>query len=195
MLCFARLKASSGPRTKWVPTNNQMGRVSGSCNIWGGLNKSRHIVPSALFVRVQCFRNDLYKVVQGPSTRYRPVDHWVILSTSNEFDCFGTRQDEIRFALIFSYWQILPGIEKFRHHVPRLSEPIPTWRLENKSGIVPIPSSSWCSGNTHSILGKAVWHRTYIQLWNQWRCCASSPNYRYKCISVILIWLDSFSLN
>ena len=33
------------------------------------LDKARHIVPTALLVRVQCFRNDLYKVVKGPITR------------------------------------------------------------------------------------------------------------------------------
>ena len=59
------LEASSGPRTKGVPTNNQRGRGSGPCLLWRGLDKARHIVPNALFVRVQCFRNDLYKAVKG----------------------------------------------------------------------------------------------------------------------------------
>ena len=36
-----------------VPTNNQRGRRSGSCRLWGGLDKARHIVPTALLVRVQ----------------------------------------------------------------------------------------------------------------------------------------------
>ena len=35
----------------------------------GGLDKARHIVPTALLVRVQRLRNDLYKAVKGPSTR------------------------------------------------------------------------------------------------------------------------------
>ena len=39
------------------------------CLLWGGLDKSRHIVPTALLVRGRCFRNDMYKAVQGPSTR------------------------------------------------------------------------------------------------------------------------------
>ena len=30
---------------------------------------SRHIVPTALLVRMQCFRKYLYKAVQGPNTR------------------------------------------------------------------------------------------------------------------------------
>ena len=42
--------------------NNQRGRR-------GGLDKARHIVPTVLLVRVQCFRKSLYKAVQGPSTR------------------------------------------------------------------------------------------------------------------------------
>ena len=51
-----------------VPTNNQRGRRSGPCRLWGGLDKARHIVPTALLVRVQCFRKSLHKAVQGPST-------------------------------------------------------------------------------------------------------------------------------
>ena len=54
-----------------VPTNNQRGRRSGSCRIWGGLDKACHIVPTALLVRVQYFRKGLYKAVDGPSTRPR----------------------------------------------------------------------------------------------------------------------------
>ena len=52
-----------------VPTNNQMGRGTGPCRLWGGLDITRHIVPTAFLVRVQCFRKGLYKVVEGPSTR------------------------------------------------------------------------------------------------------------------------------
>ena len=60
--CATRsLYASSGPKAEGVPTNNQRGRGSGPCRLWGGLDKARHIVPTALLVRVQRFRNDLYK--------------------------------------------------------------------------------------------------------------------------------------
>ena len=52
-----------------VPTNNQRGQRSGPCRLLGGLDKARHIVPTALLVRVQCFRNSSYKAVEGPSTR------------------------------------------------------------------------------------------------------------------------------
>ena len=31
--------------------------------------KARHIVKTALLVRVQCLRNNLYKAVEGPRTR------------------------------------------------------------------------------------------------------------------------------
>ena len=51
-----------------VPTNNQRGRGSGPCRLLGGLDKARHIVPTALLVRVQCFRKGPCKVVEGPST-------------------------------------------------------------------------------------------------------------------------------
>ena len=68
-LCSSRLEASSGPRTKGVPTNNQRGRGSGPCLLWVGLDKSSYIVPTALLVGVQCFRKDLYKAVEWPSTR------------------------------------------------------------------------------------------------------------------------------
>ena len=71
-LCSARLEASSDQMTKGVSTNNQKGRGSGLCLLWGALDKSRHIVPIALLVRVQCFR----KV----------------------FDYFRARRDEIRFT-------------------------------------------------------------------------------------------------
>ena len=88
------------PSTKGVPTNNQRGRGSGPCLLLGGLDKSRHIVSTALLVRVQCFRKDLYKAVEGPKHKtYLPRDdQWVILSTSKAFDYFRARRDEIRFT-------------------------------------------------------------------------------------------------
>ena len=83
------------------PTNNQRGRGSGPSRLWGGLEKARHIVPTALLVIVQRFRNDLCKTVKGPSTRPidSPIDdRWVILTTLKAFHYFRARQDEIRFA-------------------------------------------------------------------------------------------------
>ena len=68
--CATRsLYASSGPKAEGVPTNNQRGRGSGPCRLWGGLDNARHIVPTTLSVRVQRFRNDLHKTVKEPSTR------------------------------------------------------------------------------------------------------------------------------
>ena len=68
--CATRsLYASSGPKAEGVPTNNQRGRGSGPCRLWGGLDKACHKVPTALLVRVQRLRNDLYKAVKWPSTR------------------------------------------------------------------------------------------------------------------------------
>ena len=66
---YNSLYPSSGPKAEGVPINNQRGRGSGPCRLWGGLDKARHIVPAALLVRVQRFRNDLYKTVKEPSTR------------------------------------------------------------------------------------------------------------------------------
>ena len=57
------LYASAGPKTEGVPNNNERGRVSEPCRILGG-----HIVPTALLIRVQRWRNDLYKAVKGPNT-------------------------------------------------------------------------------------------------------------------------------
>ena len=39
-----------------VPTNNQRGRRSGPCRLWGGLDKARHIVPTALLVSARFLR-------------------------------------------------------------------------------------------------------------------------------------------
>ena len=77
--------------------SNRHTRGSGPCLLWRGLEKSRHIVPTTLLVRVQCFRKDLNKVVEGPSTS--PIFLSMVLSTSKAFDYFRARRDEIRFAL------------------------------------------------------------------------------------------------
>ena len=67
--CATRsLYASSGQKAEGVQTNNQKGRGSGPCRLWGGLDKTRHIVPTALLVRVQRFRNDLYKTCTSDLT-------------------------------------------------------------------------------------------------------------------------------
>ena len=44
------------------PTNNQRGQRSGPCRLWGGLDKARHIVPTALLV--SC--NALGKTIRIP---------------------------------------------------------------------------------------------------------------------------------
>ena len=62
---FARLEASSGLMAEGVPTNNLRGQRSEPCRLWGGLDKARHIVPTALLVRVQCFRKGLLKAAEG----------------------------------------------------------------------------------------------------------------------------------
>ena len=51
--CVKRsLYASSGQKAEGVPTSNQRGRGSGPTRLWGGLDKARHLVPTALLVRV-----------------------------------------------------------------------------------------------------------------------------------------------
>ena len=68
--CATRsLYASTDQKAEWVPTNNERGRGSGPFRLWGGLDKVRDIVPTTLLVRMQRFRNDLYKAVKGLSTR------------------------------------------------------------------------------------------------------------------------------
>ena len=82
-----------------VPTNNQRGRRSGPCRLWGGLDKARHIVPTTLLVRVQCFRKSLHKALQGPSTR--PI----VVSMINGSYCRRRRRltifepDEMKFGV------------------------------------------------------------------------------------------------
>ena len=47
--CATRsLYSSSGPKTEGVPNNKQRLRGSGPCRLWGGFNKARQIVPTAL---------------------------------------------------------------------------------------------------------------------------------------------------
>ena len=81
-----------------VPTNNQMRQRSGPCRLCGGLDKARHIVPTALVSQSAMFKE---RFVQGcrraKHKTYSPLDdHWVILSSSKAFDYFRTRRDEIR---------------------------------------------------------------------------------------------------
>ena len=82
-----------------VPTNNQRGQGSGPCRLSGGFDKARHIVPTALLARVQCFRKGPYKVVEGQSTR--PI----VLSMTNRSYCRRQRRltilepDEMEFGV------------------------------------------------------------------------------------------------
>ena len=82
-----------------VPTNYQRGRSSGLCRLLGGLDQARHIVPTTLLVRVQCFWKGLCKAVQGPSTR--PI----VLSMINGSYCRRRRRltifepDEMKFGV------------------------------------------------------------------------------------------------
>ena len=85
----------------WMSRDLQSeGRKSGHCRLWGGLDKARHIAPTAILVRVHCFIKGLYKAVWGPNTRL------IVLSIINLSYCrrlrrltfFPTRRDEIRCA-------------------------------------------------------------------------------------------------
>ena len=61
---------------------------------------TRTVVPTAVLVRVQRLRNDLYKAVKGPSTR--PIVLSMITGSyfrgSKAFHYFRARRDKIRFA-------------------------------------------------------------------------------------------------
>ena len=56
-------------QTEGVPTNNQRGQGSGPCFLLGGKTGPSYIVPIALLVGVHFVKKDLYKAVEGPSTR------------------------------------------------------------------------------------------------------------------------------
>ena len=91
------LYASSGPKAEGVPTNNQRGRGSGPCRLWGGFGEARHIVQTALLVRVERFRNDLYKAIKGPSSR--PIvlsmiagSYWLLPGTWSHLWFAGVRE-------------------------------------------------------------------------------------------------------
>ena len=53
---------------KGVPILNQRAKIRHLSPL-RRLDKARHIVSTALLVRVQCFRKGMCKAVQGPSTR------------------------------------------------------------------------------------------------------------------------------
>ena len=72
--CATRsLYASAGSNAEGFPLNNQRGRGSGPCSLLAGLDKACHVVPTTLLVRVQHFRNDLFKTVKWPSTSPKVV--------------------------------------------------------------------------------------------------------------------------
>ena len=68
------LCASSGPKAEVVPTNNQREWRSGLCRLWGGLYKARHIVPTALLVRMQRLCIKMFEMVSAIVYRYTPQD-------------------------------------------------------------------------------------------------------------------------
>ena len=106
-LCSTRLEASWGPRTEGVPTNNQRGWGSGPCLLWGGLDKSRH-----LLVRVQCFKKDLYrlKAAEGQSTR--PIALSVITGSYFRRHLTIFEPDETKFALHLTFLSLKSRLPK-----------------------------------------------------------------------------------
>ena len=65
-----------GPIVIGVSTNNRSGRGSRPCRLWTCLDNALYIVLTALIVRVQCFRDSLFKVLEEPSTA--PILHSVV---------------------------------------------------------------------------------------------------------------------
>ena len=99
--CATRsLYASSGLKAVGVPTNNKRGRGSGPCHLWGCLDKARHIVPTALLVRVQRLRNTVYKAVKGPITR--PIVVPMITGSYWRRRTRFTIFDEMKFVLLLT---------------------------------------------------------------------------------------------
>ena len=110
--CATRsLYASLGQKAEGVPTNNQRGRGSGPCRLCGGLDKDRHIVQTALLVRVQRIRNDLYNAVKGPSTR--PI----VLSMITGSYCRRRKRftifepDEMKFDSFLTHLSLFESVE------------------------------------------------------------------------------------
>ena len=132
-LCSARLEASSGPRTKGVPTNNQRGRGSRPCLLWGGLDKSRHIVPTALLVRVQCARKDLHKAVEGPSTRpIVPGPKQTRESTEGCSKCIVRKNNKLGKRIRLNKWNIYKSKNGTRPGVRRSKRPLSACHTRRK---------------------------------------------------------------
>ena len=77
--CQIRLRSAvktlwerSDPRAEGVQTKDQRRQEYGSCTclLWGGLDNSLNIIPSALLVRVQHTWKNLYKSIKGLSIRH-----------------------------------------------------------------------------------------------------------------------------
>ena len=130
-----------------VPTNNQNGRRSGPCRLWGGLDKARHTVPIALLVRVQCFRKGTYKAEEGPSTR--PL----VLSMISGIYCrhrirlsiFEPDEMKLGVSLTFLDWVCFwPSSEIIPHNQVKhvLSKWIRTFNYEGHSETNVIPTIS-----------------------------------------------------
>ena len=82
------LRASAGLKAEGVATNNQR---SGDQDP-GCVDMARHIVPTALLVRVKRIRNDLYKAVKGQAQDIRSVDDlWVIPDEIEVVSLFSSR--------------------------------------------------------------------------------------------------------
>ena len=77
--CQIRLRSAvktlwerSDPRAEGVQTKDQRRQEYGSCTclLWGGLDNSLNIIPSALLVRVQHSWKNIYKSIKGLSIRH-----------------------------------------------------------------------------------------------------------------------------
>ena len=100
-LCSAHLEMKWGPWAKGVQNNKQTGRISVHCLLWRCLDRTRHIAPTALLVRVVFSREDLYKVVEWPSTRPKVLSMitWSYLRRRRRLTIF--EPDETKFASEF----------------------------------------------------------------------------------------------
>ena len=121
IVCATRsLYASSGPKAEGSPTNNQRERRLGSCRLWGGLDKARHIILITLLVRVLCFRNGLYKAVKGPTKR-SIVLSMIAISYWRRRRCFEPEKFASPLTLLRLYkrrseWFLLIHIPEMKLH-------------------------------------------------------------------------------
>ena len=179
--CATRsLYASSGPKAEGVPTNNQRGRGSGPCRLWGGLDKARHIVPTALLVRVQRFKNDLYKAVKGGQVKNqkcnsRHINYICLTNMSYFYWVFDLTQVLLcLFPGVLWLWYFLYSVgphpvSSFYIYTFVVSRTF----MAGAASQAGDADSSRAPGLTSGLQGSVNVHRGALLLISQWQCISS----------------------